>query len=97
MFHTCIYVLYLNVTEGQTDQSQQLQYQQCIYSTVQYCSFIKVTYMYSYKYFIIYILKLKFTILQSSQKNGSLEHINSIDQHIQFTAEDQEVMEPCPS
>ena len=30
-----------------------------------------------------------FTILQSSQKNGFLEHINSIDQHIQFTAEDQ--------
>ena len=29
------------------------------------------------------------TILQSSQKNGFLEHINSIDQHIQFTAEDQ--------
>ena len=30
-----------------------------------------------------------FTILLSSQKNGFLEHINSIDQHIQFTAEDQ--------
>ena len=30
-----------------------------------------------------------FTILQSSQMNGFLEHINSIDQHIQFTAEDQ--------
>ena len=30
-----------------------------------------------------------FTILQSSHKNGFLEHINSIDQHIQFTAEDQ--------
>ena len=30
-----------------------------------------------------------FTILQSSQKNGFLEHLNSIDQHIQFTAEDQ--------
>ena len=30
-----------------------------------------------------------FTILQSSQKNGFLEHINSNDQHIQFTAEDQ--------
>ena len=30
-----------------------------------------------------------FTILQSSQKNGTLEHINSIDQHIQFIAEDQ--------
>ena len=30
-----------------------------------------------------------FTILQSSQKNGFLEHINSIDQDIQFTAEDQ--------
>ena len=30
-----------------------------------------------------------FTILQSSQKNGFLEHINSIDQHMQFTAEDQ--------
>ena len=30
-----------------------------------------------------------FTILQSSQKNGFLEHINSIDQHIQFTVEDQ--------
>ena len=30
-----------------------------------------------------------FTILQSSQKHWFLEHINSIDQHIQFTAEDQ--------
>ena len=30
-----------------------------------------------------------FTILQSSQKNGFLEHINSIDQYIQFTGEDQ--------
>ena len=30
-----------------------------------------------------------FTILQSSQKDGFLEHLNSIDQHIQFTAEDQ--------
>ena len=38
-----------------------------------------------------------FTILPSSQKNAFLEHINSIDQHIQFTAEDQKVMEPCPS
>ena len=30
-----------------------------------------------------------FTILQSSQKEGFLEYINSIDQHIQFTAENQ--------
>ena len=30
-----------------------------------------------------------FTILQSSQKDGLLEYLNSIDQHIQFTAEDQ--------
>ena len=30
-----------------------------------------------------------FTILQSSQRNGFLEYLNSIDQHIQFTAEDQ--------
>ena len=30
-----------------------------------------------------------FAMLQSSQKNGFLEHFNSIDQHIQFTAEDQ--------
>ena len=31
----------------------------------------------------------KTTRFQSSQKNGFLKHINSIDQHIQFTAEDQ--------
>ena len=30
-----------------------------------------------------------FTILQSSQKDGFLEHPNSLDQHIQFTGEDQ--------
>ena len=30
-----------------------------------------------------------FTIIGSSQKNEFLEHINSIDKHIQFTAEDQ--------
>ena len=30
-----------------------------------------------------------FTILQSSQKDGFLEYLNSIDQHIQFTAENQ--------
>ena len=30
-----------------------------------------------------------FTILQSSQRDGVLEYLNSIDQHIQFTAEDQ--------
>ena len=30
-----------------------------------------------------------FTILQSPQKDGFLEHLNSVDQHIQFTAEDQ--------
>ena len=30
-----------------------------------------------------------FTILQLSQKNGFLEHLNSIDQYMQFTAEDQ--------
>ena len=30
-----------------------------------------------------------FTILQSSQRNWFLEYLNSIDQHIQFTAEDQ--------
>ena len=30
-----------------------------------------------------------FTILQSSQRDGFLEYLNSIDQHIQFTAEDQ--------
>ena len=30
-----------------------------------------------------------FTILQSSQGDGFLEYLNSIDQHIQFTAEDQ--------
>ena len=30
-----------------------------------------------------------FTIIESSQKNEFLEHINSIDKHIQFTAEDQ--------
>ena len=29
-----------------------------------------------------------FTILQSSQKDGFLEHLNSIDQLIQFTADD---------
>ena len=29
------------------------------------------------------------TILQSSQRDGFLEYLNSIDQHIQFTAEDQ--------
>ena len=29
-----------------------------------------------------------FTILESTQKNEFLEHINFIDQHIQFTAED---------
>ena len=29
-----------------------------------------------------------FTILQSSQKDGFLEHLNSVDPHIQFTAED---------
>ena len=29
-----------------------------------------------------------FTIIKSSQKNEFLEHINSIDKHIQFTAED---------
>ena len=30
-----------------------------------------------------------FTIIESSQKNELLEHVNSIDKHIQFTAEDQ--------
>ena len=30
-----------------------------------------------------------FTIIESSQKNEFLEHINYIDKHIQFTAEDQ--------
>ena len=30
-----------------------------------------------------------FTILQSSHKEGFLEHLNSVDHHIQFTAEDQ--------
>ena len=30
-----------------------------------------------------------FTILQSSKRDGFLEYLNSIDQHIQFTAEDQ--------
>ena len=30
-----------------------------------------------------------FTSLQSSQRDGFLEYLNSIDQHIQFTAEDQ--------
>ena len=30
-----------------------------------------------------------FTIIESSYKNEFLEHINSIDKHIQFTAEDQ--------
>ena len=30
-----------------------------------------------------------FTIIESSQKNGFLEHISSIDTHIQFTREDQ--------
>ena len=30
-----------------------------------------------------------FTILESTQKNEFLEHINSVDQHIQFIAEDQ--------
>ena len=30
-----------------------------------------------------------FTIIESSKKNEFLEHINSIDSHIQFTAEDQ--------
>ena len=30
-----------------------------------------------------------FTILQSSQKDGFLQHLNSVDHHIQFTAEDQ--------
>ena len=30
-----------------------------------------------------------FTILQSSHKKGFLEHLNSVDHHIQFTAEDQ--------
>ena len=30
-----------------------------------------------------------FTIIELSQKNVFLEHINSIDEHIQFTAEDQ--------
>ena len=30
-----------------------------------------------------------FMIIESSQKNEFLEHINSIDKHIQFTAEDQ--------
>ena len=30
-----------------------------------------------------------FTILESTQKNEFLEHINSIDQHMQFTAEGQ--------
>ena len=30
-----------------------------------------------------------FTILQSSQKDGFLRYLNSIDQHIQFRAEDQ--------
>ena len=30
-----------------------------------------------------------FTILQSTHKDGSLEHLNSVDHHIQITAEDQ--------
>ena len=30
-----------------------------------------------------------FTIIESSKRNELLEHINSIDSHIQFTAEDQ--------
>ena len=30
-----------------------------------------------------------FTIIESSHKNEFLEHINSIDKHIQFTGEDQ--------
>ena len=30
-----------------------------------------------------------FTIIESSQKNEFLEHINSIEKQIQFTAEDQ--------
>ena len=30
-----------------------------------------------------------FTIIESPHKNEFLEHINSIDKHIQFTAEDQ--------
>ena len=30
-----------------------------------------------------------FTIIESSTKNDFLEHINSIESHIQFTAEDQ--------
>ena len=30
-----------------------------------------------------------FTILQSSKREGFLEYLNSIDQHIQFTAENQ--------
>ena len=30
-----------------------------------------------------------FIILQSSHKDGFLEHLNSVDHHIQFTAEDQ--------
>ena len=30
-----------------------------------------------------------FTVIESSQKNELLEHVNSINKHIQFTAEDQ--------
>ena len=30
-----------------------------------------------------------FTVIETSQKNELLEHVNSIDKHIQFTAEDQ--------
>ena len=30
-----------------------------------------------------------FTILEASQKRAFLDHINSIDQHIQFTCEEQ--------
>ena len=40
---------------------------------------------YLWKRFVDYT----FTILQSSPKDGFLEHLNSVDQHIQFTAEDQ--------
>ena len=37
-----------------------------------------------------------FTIIESSQKNEFLEHINSTDKHIQFTAEDQRSGEAMP-
>ena len=37
-----------------------------------------------------------FTILQSSQRDGFLEYLNSIDQHIQFTAEDQREYRAMP-